>query len=218
LIDEQGERHFLSYRDIFSRVVFEDVIPSQIAQSDFVYLGSAMALKAMNETGINRLFKAAHEAGKTTVMDAAIDEKDVEGNWFERLSPAFAETDYFFPSYEEAKLITGQSEPEKIAACFKIFGMKAFGIKLGSRGCYVTDFKEEHILPGIKDTQVVDTTGAGDAFMAGLICGLAHDFDVFESAAFANAVAALNIGAYGGTSGVPDFDTAHCFYQKNQKS
>ena len=215
LIDDQGERHFLSYRDIFSKIVFEDVDPSKITQSDFIYLGSAMALTAMNETGIHRLFQAAHKAGKITVMDAAVDEKDVEGNWFERLSPAFAETDLFFPSYEEAKLITKQTDLDKIAACFKIFGMKAFGIKLGSQGCYVTDFKKARIIEGIEDVQVVDTTGAGDAFMAGLICGQAHGFGIFQSVAFANAVAALNIGACGGTAGVPDFDTAHDFYQKN---
>ena len=217
LIDDQGERHFLSHRDIFSNLVFEDINPIQIERADCVYLGSAMALSSMNDDGIAELFKAAHIKGKMTVMDAAIDEKQTDCNWFERLSSAFKETDVFFPSYDEAKLITGKDDPGEIAETFRKFGMKAFGIKLGSEGCYVTNFHEERIIPGLKNIRVVDTTGAGDAFMAGLICALSHQFDIFQSAEFANVVAALNIGALGGTAGVPDFETVQQFLKNNQQ-
>ncbi len=217
LIDTNGERHFLSENSIFSQTVSEDIHPQLIKSSNFIYFGSAMAMQGMNDGGIARLFQSAHAHGKTTVMDAAIDEKNKNSNWLEWLSPAFSETDIFFPSLDEAKLISRREEPEKIAEAFSQFGMKIFGIKLGGQGCYVTDFKEEKYLPGIKNLPVRDTTGAGDSFMAGLICALLHQHDAFESAAFANAVAALNIGAIGGTAGVPDYETALHFYKHIQE-
>jgi len=217
LIDTAGERHFLSENSIFSKIVFEDINQQNIQTADYVYFGSAMAMAGMNDNGIARLFQSAHTYGKTTVMDAAIDEQNRDCNWLEKLSPALSETDIFFPSLDEARLISRQNDPEEIANVFKDFGIKIFGIKLGGQGCFVTDFHGNCILPGIKNVPVLDTTGAGDAFMAGLMCGLSHGYSAFESAAFANAVAALNIGAVGGTAGVPDFATAQRFYERTQE-
>jgi len=217
LIDTEGERHFLSENSIFSKIVFEDINQEKIQSADFVYFGSAMALPSMNDDGISRLFHCAHEANRMTIMDAAIDECNRDCNWLGRLSPALSETDIFFPSLEEARLISQVENPKEIAEVFKDFGLKVFGIKLGNEGCFITDFQESRILPGIKNIPVLDTTGAGDSFIAGLICALSHNYDVFDAAAFANAVAALNIGAVGGTAGIPDFKTAQEFFERSQK-
>ncbi|BBB47589.1 carbohydrate kinase family protein [Pelolinea submarina] len=215
LIDTSGERHFLTENEIFQNLKFEDIDQQQVAESDLVYFGSAMKMAAMDDGGTARLFQLAHALGKTTVMDAAVNSELSEIDWLARLSPSLQETDIFFPSYSEAKLISHKEEPGEIAACFKDFGMQIFGIKLGQNGCYVTDFQVEKLIPGVKGLPVFDTTGAGDSFMAGMICALSHDFDIFESTRFANVVAAMNIGAIGATAGVPDFDTAQQFLKRN---
>jgi len=218
LIDKKGERHFLSENSIFSKLAFDDIDLISIQQSDYVYFGSAMMMSAMDNGGLVKLFKTAHDLGKITVLDAAINDKKGIKNWLEVLSPVLRETDFFFPSYGEAKLLSGKSDPQKISKLFDDFGMKAFGIKLGSDGCYVTDFINEKFIPGIKNVKVVDTTGAGDSFMAGFICALIHGNDIFEGAEFGNTIAALNIGSIGGAAGVPDFETARKFYlDKKQK-
>lgn len=215
LIESQGERHFLTENGIFNSLKFEDVDPQKIEQADVVYFGSALGMAEMDENGTARLFKQAHSLGKMTFMDAAIRSGISEINWIERLAPQLQETDVFFPSYDEAKLISRKEEPHEIAACFKEFGMQVFGIKLGQMGCYVTDFQVAKIVPAVTGFPVVDTTGAGDSFMAGLMCGLSHDYDIFESTRFATVVAAMNIGAIGATGGVPDFDTAQKFLKRN---
>lgn len=216
LIDETGERHFLSKKSIFERLKSEDVPDQLIKDADYIYFGSAMAMEAMNGGGIYDLFKRAHAAGKITVMDASVN-LDEERQWMEYLSPAFYETDIFFPSLEEAVKITGKQEPAQIAECFRPFGMKVFGIKLGGKGCYMTDFNKEYEIACPSGMPVVDTTGAGDSFMAGLLCGLLKGFDLLKATEFAVSIATQNVGVMGGTTGIPNFLEALSFYQNWKK-
>ncbi len=166
LIDENGERHFLSEKSIFEKLSGEDISDEAIEETDMIYIGSAMAMRKMDEGGIKDVFLRAHRLGKMTVMDAAYNLEDPERDWLSYLAPAFMETDVFFPSMDEAVKITGQTDPELIAECFKKFPMKAFGVKMGAKGCFVTDFKEKRFIKCPEGLPVVDTTGAGDSFMA----------------------------------------------------
>lgn len=217
LIDENGERHFLSEKSIFEKLSGEDISDEAIEETDMIYIGSAMAMRKMDEGGIKDVFLRAHRLGKMTVMDAAYNLEDPERDWLSYLAPAFMETDVFFPSMDEAVKITGQTDPELIAECFKKFPMKAFGVKMGAKGCFVTDFKEKRFIKCPEGLPVVDTTGAGDSFMAGLMTGLARGFDVFSGSEFASCVASKNVGSIGGTAGIPDYEEAFDLYQSFYK-
>ncbi len=217
LIDENGERHFLSETSIFEKLSGEDISDEAIEEADMIYIGSAMAMRKMDEGGIKDVFLRAHRLGKMTVMDAAYNLEDPERDWLSYLAPAFMETDVFFPSMDEAVKITGQTDPELIAECFKKFPMKAFGIKMGAKGCFVTDFKEKRFIKCPEGLPVVDTTGAGDSFMAGLMTGLARGLDVFSGSEFASCVASKNVGSIGGTAGIPDYEEAFDLYQSFYK-
>ena len=146
LIDEKGERHFLTEKSIFARLSGSDIDDQAIEEADIVYIGSAMAMREMDEGGIKDVFSRARRLGKMTVMDAAVNLEDPERDWLSFLAPAFMETDVFFPSMDEAVKITGQTEPEKIAECFQEFPMRIFGIKMGAEGCFVTDFREKRFI------------------------------------------------------------------------
>lgn len=58
------------------------------------------------------------------------------------------------------------------------------------------------------DVEVVDTTGAGDAFVAGTIAALADGSDLGETLAFASAVAARATTAAGAMAALPDREAA----------
>ena len=53
-------------------------------------------------------------------------------------------------------------------------------------------------------THVVDTTGSGDNFMAGVVAGLANGNGLAESMKLGAAVAALSVQAVGASAGVKD--------------
>ncbi len=214
LIDTEGERHFLTEKSSFYRTDGKDVPDHAIADADIVYIGSAMALKKLDEGGIADIFSRAHKSGKITVMDAAVNIEDADKDWMTLLDAAFQETDVFFPSMNEATVLTGESEPEKIAEYFKKYSMKLFGIKLGSKGCFATDFEKNLYIKCPTGMPVFDTTGAGDSFMAGLSCALMNGWDRFEAVRFASCVATKNVGAVGGTAGIPNYADAVKFYEE----
>lgn len=218
LIDESGEKHSLSNTEIYHTLTDGDIPDEAIRQADIVYFGSAFQMKGMDEGGTLRLFQRTHKLGRLTAMDAAMnDEMDSREALFSKLAPVFAETDIFLPSHKEAQYLTGCQRPEEMAEVFGRFGIKIFGVKMGEKGCYVTDYNESFHVKCFRGFPVVDTTGAGDSFVGGFLCGCLHGWDVKRCAEFASAVAAHNIAVKGATEGVPDFKTTMAFLKQNTK-
>lgn len=76
-------------------------------------------------------------------------------------------------------------------------------VTLGEAGCLIAAPEGEvtHV-PAYVAPAVVDSTGSGDIFRAGLVYGLLQGWDLLKTARFASAAAALNCGAMGGGCGV----------------
>jgi len=70
-------------------------------------------------------------------------------------------------------------------------------VTLAERGVLVLDHGSEGIVPGYAVERVVDPTGAGDAFAAGLAIALADGRPPDECARFANAVASFAVEGVG---------------------
>ncbi len=218
LLDEEGEKHALSNTRIYHALSNADVPERAIQEADIVYFGSAFQMKQMDDGGILELFQRAHRYGKITAMDTAMnDDMESRERLLEKLRPVFKETDLFLPSSKEASFLSGHREPHEMAEFFKALGVKICGIKLGDKGCYVTDLRREYEIPCFSGFQAVDTTGAGDSFVGGFLYGYLRGWDIEECAIFASAVAAHNVAAKGATGGVPDFRTVMEYLQKQGK-
>ena len=81
-------------------------------------------------------------------------------------------------------------------------GVQIVAVKLGDKGCYVTNGAERKTIAPFK-VQVVDTTGAGDAFNAGFLYGLLHDKTLAECGRLGNFVAAQSVTKMGARAGLP---------------
>jgi sugar/nucleoside kinase (ribokinase family) len=211
LIEPSGERHFVVSNPISGELGSEHLCRETIAESDLVYIGSSMHLKKFDNGGSAELFKIAHSLGKFTATDFNGEDEDRSDYWLNYLGPMLRETDIALPSLREAKVLTGKKELDDIRDSLAPFGIKILVIKLGNRGCYITDFKKEWNLPIFKEFEVVDTTGAGDSFGAGFVRGFLAGWDPEASGLFASAVAGFNITKVGAVAGVPNFDTAYRF-------
>jgi sugar/nucleoside kinase (ribokinase family) len=123
------------------------------------------------------------------------------------LEPCLPEIDYFIPSLPEAQAITGLEEPHQVARALLDRGVGTVGLKMGAEGCLVlTGEGEELRLPAF-EVEVIDATGAGDAFAAGFIAGVWQGWPLEKTARFANAVGALcvtGMGANGGVRSLPE--------------
>jgi len=216
LIEDNGERHFISHGDMLDVLTDREVPDMLLEKADLVFFGSAMVMKGMDEGGAAALFKKARRLGKLTAADVTGNNGDKDrGYWHKCLAPILRETDLFAPSYDEAVLITGERDLRKIRDAFSQYGLKYLAVKLGKEGCYVTDFSSESTVPTFDLFEPVDTTGAGDSFVGGLIFGLLTGWPLETAAVFANAVASFNITKFGATGGVPDFDVVYKFVTEN---
>ena len=153
--------------------------------------------------------KKAHQHGVTTILNpapAATIDKDI-----------FPIIDYFTPNETEASFYANQpvktSEDAKQAANkFLQMGIKNVIITLGEKGAYFANNKESIVVPVTNLTNpVVDTTGAGDAFNAGLAVAIAEGKNIKETLIFANATAGLSTTKIGTANSMPDRDEIEKF-------
>ncbi len=141
----------------------------------------------------------ADEAGTAVLFDPA----PVHGD----LTPTWPHVTIATPNETEAEVITGVpvtdlQEAADAAAWFRARGVRIAVIKLGARGALALDDDGARLVRGYT-VEVVDTTGAGDAFAGALGVRLAEDAPVDEALAFANAAGAIAAARFGAQPSLP---------------
>ena len=119
-----------------------------------------------------------------------------------QLEPIIGKSYVMMPNAMELSLITGEADYCRGADFLIGKGVKIVAIKLGVEGCYVTDGHERLRIEAFK-VKAVDTTGAGDAFCAGLLYGLLKEKSLQECGRLGNFVASRCVMKMGARSGLP---------------
>lgn len=112
----------------------------------------------------------------------------------------------------ECKLLTGQNYKEGARELSKY--VKLVVVKLGDRGAYLFDGQEEESHGALK-VNVVDTTGAGDAFDAGFMAALGSGLGKKECLRWGVATASMKIQKRGARSGLPTLMGLREFLSRN---
>ena len=94
------------------------------------------------------------------------------------------------PSKRAGRELTGESDYERMADRLLGLGPDTIAINLGRDGCLVATRKEKFHIPPF-EVDIVDSTGAGAAFMGGISYGLLQGWDLQRIGVFANACSAL---------------------------
>ena len=92
--------------------------------------------------------------------------------------------------------------PQKLRSALLERGVRTVGLKMGVDGCLVMSGEGQVIRLPAFQVDVVDATGAGDAFAAGFIAGVWQGWPLEKTARFANAVGALCVTGLGASGGV----------------
>lgn len=188
LLDPEGERHIIRTARGGNRFFSARHISDNLLQeSRHLHIASINMLPKLDGEPLAELFEKAHALGMTTSMDASFDK---EGLWMKRIEKVLQNCDIFIPSFQEATCYAGSERLEDITACFARFPLKYFGVKLGAKGVYVTDFCDSYEMPSLYQGKPVDTTGAGDAFFAGFLSGWIKNLDMPSCAALGSAQSA----------------------------
>lgn len=120
----------------------------------------------------------------------------------------FKKVDIITPNEVEASILSGTqvvdiSSAREAAEYFLNKGVGTVVITLGGLGAFVKTKDFEKHIPAFKVEQVVDTTGAGDAFNGGFVTALSENQSLEDAVIFANAVGALSVTKEGTAPAMP---------------
>lgn len=199
-----GERTFLHNPGASGALTAADVMRAlERSGARWLHIGGALVLPALDGEPMARVLRDARERGVATSLDPV---HDATGGW-RRLHSCLPHLDAMCPNLTEARGITGEDEPESCAAWLRDRGVGRVAIKMGRHGAYALDGEGGgYLAPVAVDSR--DETGAGDAFAAGLICGLTKGWPAVEAARLGNAVGALSTTAVGASTALPTFEEA----------
>jgi sugar/nucleoside kinase (ribokinase family) len=207
MVHSDGERSFVHYLGANAALTELDVDFDFVKQSKVLHVAGSFLMPGIDGEPTARVLSRARELGVTTTLDTAWDSK---GRWMSLLRPCLAHVDYFLPSIEEAKMVTGRTQPEDIAKSLLDEGVGVVGLKMGELGCYIRSADAEITIPPFK-VEAVDALGAGDSFVAGFLTGVVQGWDLEKTGRFANAVGALCVTALGATTGIRSLEETEKF-------
>lgn len=212
LLNEAGERAFFYYPGTSREFCFEDIDLELLGQSKIVQVGGTFHLPAFDGDGTERLFWEAHKRNVLTSMDVT---KDFSGRWNEVICSCYQYLDYFLPSIDQAIAIAKTENVPDIADFFLERGVKNVIIKLGAEGSYFKN-QEMSFYCGCYQVPVAETTGAGDAFVAGFLTGLLKGYGPMQCVQTATAVSAFVVQQIGATEGVRPFHEVLAFIKSRE--
>src|SRR6202049_4619730 len=191
-VDAQGERCIYMFPNINGKLSVEQVrsrfAPHIKSAKHFHTEASQLPLPP-----IQAAMQVARDAGVRVIFDL-----DVAPSYFAHaklgsekdLIAALQMVDVLKPCKAAAREITSETDYEKIAVKLLALGPKGVGVTMGADGSLIASAGKMAHVPAFK-VNVVDTTGAGDAFMGGLSYALLQDWDHRRVGLFANACAAI---------------------------
>jgi ribokinase len=191
-VDAQGERCIYMFPNVNGRLSVEQVRTRFAAQirtaTHFHTEASQLPLAPIREG-----MQVARDAGVRVLFDL-----DVAPSYFAHaklgtekdLLASLQLVDVLKPCKAAAREITGATNHEKIASKLLTLGPKVVAVTMGAEGSLIASAGKTVHVPAFQ-VKVVDSTGAGDAFMGGLSYGLLQGWEHYQVGLFANACAAI---------------------------
>lgn len=152
-----------------------EMIPADALDCDHLLLCDYFVAPRLQGEAARGLLDAARAAGARTYFDTAWDPGDFAPATRETVRGLLRSVDVFLPNEAEACAIAGVPDGDAREAARRLQADSRGGwvvVKLGARGCLAAGPGGEELRARAPAAHVVDTTGAGDAFNAGLVSAL----------------------------------------------
>ncbi|WP_421383598.1 aminoimidazole riboside kinase [Bacillus salacetis] len=215
---EDGERSFDFYIDPSADRFLE---AGEIEETDFtehkiLHFGSISMISSPSKEATHYAVKLAKENGMIVSYDPnlRLGLWDNEENARETIKSMLGKADFLKISEEELEFITGEKDLDAGAEKMKAYNIPLIIITMGAEGCHVYTKDGHKHVPAMK-VKAVDTTGAGDAFVSGMLYRLnEYEGDISsltaeqagEMATFAAVSGALAASTKGAMTALPTLD------------
>ncbi len=195
-VDKKGARALYINPGVNDTIEFREINPPYVTNTQFLHLSSFVGEKSFRTQ--KKLMSFLPEHVKVSFDPGSLyAQKGIAA-----IEPIIQNSFVMMPNQLELRLITGESEIPKGAQALLNMGVQIVAVKLGAKGCYLTNGQQKDIIQPYK-VAAVDTTGAGDAFDAGFLYGLIHNKPLFECGRLGNFVASRSVMKMGARDGLP---------------
>ena len=190
-------RDYLPYPDSTELLTFKDINPAIFNYARHLHLSSYFLQRRLKKD-VGRLFQPAREKELTTSFDTGFDPAE---KWNGEIFEVLSNTSIFLPNEIELLAIT---RSPTIKGAMKLLSSRVdiTVAKRGEKGA-VAQRGNKIIYQKAFPVEVVDTTGAGDAFNAGFISAYLQGMSLQECLRWGNACGAIACTAAGGTTALP---------------
>jgi len=186
------------YRGADYRLELSPGLEARLLDSSILHFSSWPLSMEPARSCVERLVAGARRSGALVCCDpnyhpSVWKDRSEALAFFGRLLP---EVDVIKPSEDDADRLFGRDKPEAQLRRFLDLGAALVVMTLGKDGAIASDGKETRAYPSLAE-EVVDTTGAGDAFWAGLYAGIVGGRSVDRAIRLGMAVSAIKLGRVG---------------------
>lgn len=191
-----------------SRMRFDELDLEYLLSGEILHLtGITAALSESCYDLIERLLSAANERGVRVSFDVNVRRLLFEGRDPRKvLGPLAARADLLFLSDDEADLLFGGSDPDSLKEARRDIRAETVVVH-HAKGAFAVE-ESGVSAKAAYPVKVVDTVGAGDAFVAGFLSGRLRGWSTEECLDMANACGACAVTVPGDLKGLPTAEEA----------
>lgn len=182
--------------------------PDEAALDTFYKAATGAKVVLMQPGGFLPVYEQLKAEGSIMVLDTGWD----ENLSFEAYGKYLEIADYYTPNRKEALQITGEATPERAAERLHTYFDKVV-VKVDKDGCIGSENGQQFFVKSVAEFKNADSTGAGDAFLAGFIYGLMHDESLATCIAYGNITGGKAVTAVGALSAYVTEDELQALYE-----
>ncbi|HEY2076681.1 MAG TPA: PfkB family carbohydrate kinase [Streptosporangiaceae bacterium] len=214
-IRPSGERPALHVPGATRLLRLADIDLAGLAGYDAVLLGGPDALGGLSGADLGAVVAAAKGGGALVAIDVLHPGSERD---FARIGPALSSADWFWPNADQLLALTGRADLDLAIKDVLALGTGGVAVTLGADGCLVTSADRTRMGAGVTSddwtlthipaiaVDVVDTTGCGDGFDAGMLTGLLLGCNPADAAWLGVACGALVATGLGSDAGLESLD------------
>jgi ribokinase len=198
-VTPDGERTFFGSRGANGLLRVLSHEPAWTKRASALHLAGHSFLDPGAEKTAKRLMKAIHANGGWVSLDVGMEPSKAIPRKILQMS---SKVDILLLSLDEAAALVGTRKPFEAFARLRKAGAREVVLKLGKRGSMIAEHGTPVVVPSFS-VRTVDSTGAGDAFLAGFLQARLRGWSVAEGAVAANAAGALAASVVGAGENLP---------------
>jgi sugar/nucleoside kinase (ribokinase family) len=213
-IRPNGERPALHVPGATRLFTHADIDQAGLEGSRALLVGAPDALAGLTGDELAAIAKKARSHGALVAVDVLHPGRPQD---LERLAPLLAQADWFLPNADQLLALTGQASLEDAIEDVLRLGTRGVAVTQGADGCLLATQpgRTPDSLPALA-VDVVDTTGCGDGFTAGMLAGLLLGAPPADAAWLGVACGSLVATGLGSDAGIESLDQVLDFLSQTQ--